>query len=141
LRGSLQASDDGLAVRRATPLFDIQIQFTGVVPPAYQQAFAAAESVWETLLPGFAPGILPKPLVINASFPFIDGVGGVLGMVSSCCCWFVVVIEEKSLLRVYVGGCLWRFHTRVAGGAVESASRDCEFGQDVFAADVWQDDV
>ena len=70
-------------VRRAAPAFDIVVQYTGTVPLAYQAAFAAAEATWELLLSGYRPGIAAGQLVISASFPAIDGPGGVLGQVGA----------------------------------------------------------
>ncbi len=61
--------------------FTISMVFSGPVLPAYKAAFNAAAQTWQALIPGFAAGVIPKPLVINASFPFIDGPGGVLGQV------------------------------------------------------------
>jgi hypothetical protein len=70
---------DPLRERRVTQDFTIVISFTGLVPATYQAAFASAAQTWQALLPGFLPGIVPRPLAINASFPYIDGKGGVLG--------------------------------------------------------------
>lgn len=83
----LRRSGHGHA-RRATPDFDIVINFVGVVPAAYQAAFAAAEQTWELLLPGLLAGIAPIQLKIDASFPAIDGAGKILGQVPRALLFF-----------------------------------------------------
>ena len=67
--------------RRAVGNVDIVVSFSGSFDPAFKPSFDAAEWAWEIMLSDYAPGIVPFPIVINASFPAIDGVGLILGQV------------------------------------------------------------
>jgi hypothetical protein len=67
--------------RREVGNVDIVVSFSGSFDPAFKPSFDAAEWVWEIMLSDYAPGIVPFPIVINASFPAIDGVGLILGQV------------------------------------------------------------
>lgn len=71
----------GRTRRCETPEFDIVVNFAAAPSAEVAAAFAAAEEVWETVLSGYAPGIGPRQLLINAAVAPIDGAGGVLGQV------------------------------------------------------------
>ncbi len=63
---------------RAVP-FDITIVFGGGLSPSQEAIFAQAESTWEFLITGYAPGVTVSGLTINASGVTVDGPGGILG--------------------------------------------------------------
>ena len=63
----------------AHAVFDITITFSGNLSPSAQALFSAAESFWESVITGYAPGVLLTGLTIDASGVPLDGFGNVLG--------------------------------------------------------------
>jgi hypothetical protein len=60
--------------------FDIVVSFSGGLTPSQQAIFTVAETMWESVLTGYQPGVTyTGSLVISAEGTAIDGVGGVLG--------------------------------------------------------------
>ena len=59
--------------------FDITVVFGGGLTPSQEAVFAQAESTWEFLITGYAPGVTVAGLTINASAAANDGPGGILG--------------------------------------------------------------
>lgn len=59
--------------------FDITVVFSGSLGLAEQAFFNAAETYWESVITGYAPGISLTGLTINASGVPLDGIGNVLG--------------------------------------------------------------
>ena len=59
--------------------FDITVVFGGGLTSSQEAIFAQAESTWEFLITGYAPGVTVAGLTINASAVANDGPGGILG--------------------------------------------------------------
>lgn len=69
-----------LAGGRAYALpFSIDVTFGSGLTTTQQAVFSQAESVWESRIIGYQPGITLSSLEIGASGIFIDGPGGILG--------------------------------------------------------------
>ena len=69
----------------AGPVFDISLDFSGGTSfsASQKETFRTAEKIWEYLIPSYAYDVAssgaPSSLIISASSPNIDGVGGTLG--------------------------------------------------------------
>ena len=63
----------------AHAVFDIVLVFGGGLSPSEQTLFAAAETFWESVITGYAPGVLLTGITITATGAALDGFGGVLG--------------------------------------------------------------
>lgn len=59
--------------------FNIQINFGSGLSATQQAFFTQAESIWESIITGYQPGISIGSVEIDASGPSIDGAGGILG--------------------------------------------------------------
>ena len=60
--------------------FSITLNFAASVTAQQQVIFNQARTTWQSMIPAYRTGVIgPTALVINASVPFIDGAGGVLG--------------------------------------------------------------
>ena len=68
-----------LVTSSAHAAFTITLNFDPSVTAPQQSVFNTAKATWESLVTGYQPGISLTGITIDASIPFIDGAGGILG--------------------------------------------------------------